>query len=78
MPKSDHEIELVINGTAYEVFFEREWEVVESEVWNDRANRIYVNSIPIGYFLVGFADQVIEAVDKWLENNAPVVADNRY
>ena len=69
--RSDHELLLKVEGEEYKVFFEREWEVVDGEIWNDRANRITVNGIPIGHFLVGFADQVREAVDKWAEQNEP-------
>ena len=83
MPKTDHEITLTINGTAYEVFFEREWEIEPlkdglHEVWNDEARGIKVNGIRTGYFVDGFRRQVLEAVDKWLEANEPQVIDNRY
>lgn len=93
MPKSDHEVELTINGTAYDVSFLRSWKVewseygtdadgrqgvVEKIVEEDEASDIRVNGIRTGYFVEGFRRQVLEAVDKWLEDHEPQVVDNRY
>ena len=88
MPARDYEETLVINKEHYEVAFSRSWtRVNEEQAWqgerrysvdDDRATDIYVNGIPIGYFLTTFADMVIDAVDKWLREHEPEVIDDRY
>ena len=71
MLRSDHEILLKVNGEEYKVFIEREWEWDGGEAVDDSATPVSINDVPIEHFLFTFADQVREAVDKWVLENEP-------
>ena len=69
--RSDHEVLLKVNGEEYKVFIEREWEWDGGEAVDDNAEPMYVNDVPIEFLIIGFADQVREAVDKWITGHEP-------
>ena len=69
--RSDHRVELTIDGEQYLVFIERSWEWDGGEAINDGGVPVSVNDIDIDHFTVPFADKVSEAVDKWIEDNEP-------